>query len=430
MEGVISAIKPHSIASTLDIKVGDKLASVNGQKPKDIIELSFLLSEENIALTLIDGKTSKEKVYTFKKDLDEDLGLEFASAVFDKVQLCHNKCVFCFVDQMMPNLRKSLYVRDDDYRLSFLYGNFITLTNMKDKDYERIIKTHMSPLYVSIHATDPKVRSEMMHNKFAGDVLKNLKRLTDAGIEVHTQIVLCPSYNDGKVLEKTFHALLALYPMVQSMAVVPVGITKNREGLPKMRLFTSKECKDIIKEVKKWQDLCRKKMGKTFIYLGDEFYVAAGEELPSAKEYDGFPQIENGIGLSRNFIDEWEQTNISSASPDNNAIIPVGESAYKVLNPLIKDFNKKYKTKHVLMPVVNNFFGTTINVTGLLTASDISSSLTKLKEKPQRLLLPDIVLNKDELFLDDVTFKDFVKANNLTVEKISSAKELKKQLSK
>lgn len=430
MKGLISAVRRNTIAEELGIKPGEKLIAVNGTSPTDIIELSYLVAEEKIDLS-IESQDGELRHVIVEKQPDEDLGIEFDSAVFDGVRYCHNKCVFCFVDQMIPGMRNTLYDRDDDFRLSFLYGNFLTLTNVKECDYERIIKTHMSPLYVSIHATDSDVRRNMMKNKNAGNILDDLQRLIDNGITIHTQVVLCPGFNDGEILEKTFKDLVALAPMVETMAVVPVGLTKNREGLPEVRLFTSIECQNIILQVEKWQNECREKFGKSFIYLGDEFYINAGINLPAAERYDGFPQIENGIGLSRNFLDEWENSSAAPAGCDRieNALVPVGESAYKLLKPLFDDYNNKYKTGHTLVAVTNHFFGKTINVTGLLTASDILSAVSGFADF-NRIILPQVVLNKDLLFLDDISLADFKKLYKGKVECAQNAKELKQLLAK
>jgi len=431
MKGFISAVQPESLGDLAGIQKGEKLCTVNGIAPKDIIELSFLLAESKVELLIEDVMGITRKVL-INKELDRDLGLEFNSAVFDQVCCCHNKCTFCFVDQMIPDLRESLYVRDDDYRLSFLYGGFVTLTNMSDSDYERIIKNHMSPLYVSVHATNPAVRIDMMKNKYAGEILKNIKRLTDAGIEIHTQVVLCPGFNDGKILQQTFNDLLEFYPKIKTLAVVPVGLTKNRKNLPLLRLFTSEEAKQIISEVGKWQKECRNKFNSSFIYLGDEFYVNAQVELPPAEYYDGFPQIENGIGLSRNFIDEWTKSNVkvSAESSCKRAIIPVGEAAGKLLEPLIAEFNNTYGTKHQLLPVINGFFGDTINVTGLLTGRDILQTLKDKGFLHEVVVLPETVLNSDRLFLDDMSLTDFKKQCGNKVILAKNAVELKKILSK
>ena len=422
MLGLISAVRKNSLAEVAGIVAGDKLVAVDGVQVKDIIELSFYTSDYEVELELENAQGQRRQVHIDKYP-DEDLGLEFEAAVFDKVSTCYNNCIFCFVDQMIPGMRKGLYVRDDDYRLSFLYGNFITLTNLKEEDFQRIIQTHMTPLYVSVHATDPKVRCEMMHNRFAGELMDKLERLFAAGIEVHTQIVCCPGYNDGEILAKSFHDLYARHPHVLTMAVVPVGITKHREGLHPLRTFTKEEAAALIDQVTPWQRQCREETGKTFIYLGDEFYLLAGRDVPTAEWYDGFPQLENGIGLTRSFVDEWQATlpSLSSYQAASPAVIPVGESAFTVLQPLLDALNKQFSTAHSFVPVPNQFFGGKVNVTGLLTASDI---LRTCKESGKRLILPAVVLNNDKLFLDDTALEQFRKEYPGKVDIAKDAKEL------
>lgn len=420
MVGLISGVRKNSLAEQYGIKAGDKLIAVNGVQVQDIIELSFYTSDCEVDITLENVLGEKYQVHIDKYP-DEDLGLEFDSAVFDKVRTCYNKCIFCFVDQMTPGMRSGLYVRDDDYRLSFLYGNFITLTNMKDEDFNRIINTHMSPLYVSVHATDPQVRCQMMNNRFAGELLEKLQRLFDAGIQVHTQIVCCPGYNDGEVLAKTFNDLYSRHPNVLTMAVVPVGLTKYRNALHPLRTFTQKEALELVKQVTEWQKVCRQETGKSFVYLGDEFYLLAGQEVPQAQWYDGFPQLENGIGLTRSFLDEWytviEQMHDCTATAP--AVIPVGESAYKVLQPLMEDLNRRFNAKHSFLAVPNKFFGGKVNVTGLLTAGDIHNVV-----EATRCILPAVVLNSDNLFLDDISLEQFKEKFNGKVELAKGAKEL------
>lgn len=426
MFGLISGVRRNSLAEAAGIAAGEKLCSVNGVEVKDIIELSFQAADDQVELE-IEGLDGLRRKVIMDKYLDEDLGLEFSSAVFDKVNECYNKCLFCFVEQMIPGMRPGLYVRDDDFRLSFLYGNFITLTNMKDADFERIIATHMTPLYVSVHATDPATRCRMMNNRFAGQLMDKLKRLLDAGIQVHTQIVCCPGYNDGAILEKSFKELYALHPGVLTMAVVPVGLTKNRAELTPLRTFTKEEAADIVDFATRCQRKCRRETGKSFIYLGDEFYLLAEKELPKADWYDGFPQLENGIGLTRNFLEEWNKELKSyrkTAKPKTAAIIPVGESAARVLTPLINRLNSIYKTEHKILAVPNLFFGGAVNVTGLLTGGDILHHVQEAK----RVVLPAVVLNKDQLFLDDMSFAEFKEKCQGRVETAVGAKELLEKL--
>lgn len=420
MVGLISGVRKNSLAEAAGIIAGDKLLSVQGAQVKDIIELSFYTSDYEVDLEVENVDGQRRQIHIDKYP-DEDLGLEFDSAVFDKVATCYNNCIFCFVDQMIPGMRPGLYVRDDDYRLSFLYGNFITLTNLKEEDFQRIIQTHMTPLYVSVHATNPKVRCEMMHNRFAGELMEKLERLFAADIQVHTQIVCCPGYNDGEVLAKSFDDLYSKYPHVLTMAVVPVGITKHREKLHPLRTFTKDEAITLIDQVTVWQQKCREETGKTFIYLGDEFYLLAGREVPQADWYDGFPQLENGIGLTRSFLDEWQQTLelLASYVPTAPAVVPVGEGAYPVLKPLMDELNQKFGSKHAFVPVPNKFFGGKVNVTGLLTAGDILQAV-----QGKRIILPAVVLNNDNLFLDDKSLVQFKESFGGKVELAKGAKEL------
>ena len=402
MSGLISGIKPHSLAMELDILPGDELVGVNGMTVQDVIEFSYLTACPSFEIQIC--RKGQIRTLNIEKDPDEDLGLEFETAVFDKVRLCCNHCVFCFVDQMIPGMRKGLYVRDDDFRLSFLYGNFITLTNLNQPDFQRIIQTHMSPLYVSVHATNPELRCSMMGNKKAGNVLEKLQYLIDAGIVIHTQIVCCPDYNDGKELLKTVNDLRTLAPGIASIAIVPVGLTKNREHLTKLRTFTASEAKSICEDIAKIQKECRKDFGKTTVYLADEFYLLAGLKIPSVETYDDFPQIENGIGLTRAFLEDWhKQFALPKTETHEDALIIVGEGAASVLTPLINQFNKKYGTKHKVLGVKNKFFGGAVNVTGLLSGGDILDAA----RDTQHIILPAVVLNKDNLFLDDMSLESF-----------------------
>ncbi len=421
MLGRISKVRRHSLADKAGIKPGEKLCTVNGFSVQDIIDLSFLASDEMVKLE-IENAAGTRRLVQIEKYPDEDLGMEFEAAVFDKVRTCYNNCIFCFVDQMIPGMRPGLYVRDDDYRLSFLYGNFITLTNMRDEDFDRISRTHLSPLYISVHATDPDVRCQMMKNRFAGQLMEKITRLLEAGIQIHTQIVCCPGYNDGEVLQRTFADLYALHPGVLTMAVVPVGLTKHREHLHPMRTFTAQEAAEIVDTVSVWQKKCREETGKSFVYLGDEFYLLAGKELPPSDYYDGFPQLENGIGLTRNFLNEWENAlkSLRYAEGADTAVIPVGESAFRVLQPLMDAFNSRYETCHKFVPVKNIFFGGYVNVTGLLTGGDILAAVQGCK----RLILPGVVLNNDRLFLDDMSLEDFKNSFQGKVEIAKDAGEL------
>ena len=422
-EGKISSVRKHSAAETAGIHAGESLCAINGMPLRDILDVSFAAADFEPVLS-VRGRDGSIRKVTVPKEIDEELGLSFESAVFDEVRLCHNKCVFCFVDRMIPGLRKGLYVRDDDYRLSFLYGNFVTLTNLTDNDFDRIIRNHMSPLYVSVHATDPQVRQAMMKNVHSGEIMEKLHRLFAAGIHIHAQIVCCPGWNDGVVLEKSYRDLVALADFVEDMAVVPVGITKNKQGLPDLRLFTKEDAAVVVRTVTRWQEECRRKLGRSFVYLGDEFYILANQEMPPVTWYDGFPQLENGIGLTRNFLSEWDMASqrhrVDLHPAHHNYAIPVGVSAATLLQPVMHEFNARYHTNNRIVPVINDFFGHTVNVTGLLTGTDILAQLPE--EVP--VILPSVMLNQDNLFLDDMTLKDFIRRRGNEVRIARGAAEL------
>ena len=422
-EGKISSVRKHSVAETAGIRAGESLCAVNGMPMRDILEVSFAAADFEPLLSVrgTDGSVREVRV---SKEVDEELGLSFESAVFDRVRTCHNHCVFCFVDRMIPGLRKGLYVRDDDYRLSFLYGNFITLTNLSEEDFNRIIRTHMSPLYVSVHATDPQVRQAMMKNSHSGEIMEKLQRLFAAGIHIHAQIVCCPGWNDGAVLEQSYRDLVALSDYVEDMAIVPVGITKHKDGLPNLRLFDKKSAETVVETVTRWQEDCRRRLGRSFVYLGDEFYILANQKMPPVDWYDGFPQLENGIGLTQNFLSEWKKAvrlHRDDLHPAHkNYAIPVGVSAASLLQPVIQDFNVRYHTNNRIVPVVNDFFGHTVNVTGLLTGSDILAQLPE--DNP--VILPAVVLNQDNLFLDDMPLDEFIRRRGSAVRIAKGAAEL------
>ena len=417
----IFSVKPNSPAHLNGIKSGDILMAVNGEEFTDIIDLSFLFADECIELDIQSEDGSRRSVQ-IGKSIDEDLGLEFSTAVFDHIKTCHNNCIFCFVDQMHPGMRDSLYVKDDDYRLSFLFGNFITLTNLSDADKKRIKTLNLSPLYVSVHATDGETRKNLIRNKHAGDVLLIMKDLAQSGIEFHTQVVLCPGINDSSILEKTFQDLWDMRGSVLSMAVVPVGLTKfapNKEG--RLRSFTENEAVDVIDKINLWQKECRRTLGKSFVYAADEFYVKAKREFPAAEYYDGFCQYENGIGICRKFIDEWQSEKADIGSSKRRYSIVCGVSAEKILQELVLD-------KHDIITVENDFFGPMVTVTGLITAGDIISKIKSLAKPPATVVIPAISLKNDDeqVFLDDITLKELEDHLQCEVVVAKNASALKK----
>lgn len=409
--GIISAIHQGSLAEELELVPGDKIISINEQELTDIIDLSFALADEEIEM-LIEHENGEQEIIAFEKDIDEELGAEFESAVFGKIRQCANNCYFCFVDQVAPNMRDSLYIKDDDYRLSFLYGNFVTMTNMGPRDLERIHRLHLSPLYISVHTTNPKLRGEMLRTKRGELIMEQLAKLNEADVEYHTQVVLCPGLNDGAELDRTIQDIISMQPYAKTLGIVPVGLTKFRENCYPLKTFDAQGAKKVIEQVRHWQEKMRKQIGKNFIYLSDEFYLLAGEPLPKAEEYDGFPQLDNGIGLTRNFIEQWKETEIN---PNNyqkllNLDIICGKSAGKVIKNLVDELNIDNLNANVLA-LENGFFGHEVTVTGLLTGQDIIKNLKQNKANRDGIIIPSCALREGEdIFLDDYTLEDIKKA--------------------
>ncbi|MEN6566497.1 MAG: DUF512 domain-containing protein [Veillonellales bacterium] len=429
--GVIARVLPDSIAWELGIQPGDQIITVNGQVVKDIVDLSFAFADDHVEL-LIKKVNDEQEILEIEKEYDEDIGLEFESAVFDGVRCCANQCIFCFVDQMAPNMRKSLYVKDDDYRLSFLYGNFITLTNLVPQDIDRIRRFHLSPLYVSVHTTNGSLRQKMLGNKNADKILRQLKELIDYGIEFHTQIVLCPGINDGEQLKQTIDDLYKLHPNILSTAVVPVGLSRYRENCHHLQGFEPAEAAQVVEMITDMQKKYRQEAGKSFAYLADEFYLAANLLIPDTVMYDDFPQLENGIGMVRNFLDEWERSssaaNFEYKQPHYIDVI-CGTSAEKILQPLLS----KLKIPNLMIrivPVVNCFFGSTITVTGLLTGQDILHTLQSLTGPRTGVIIPGVALRKGEIvFLDNTTPDQLAQQLDVSVRIAYNAQDLRQLLS-
>ncbi|MBR0102927.1 MAG: DUF512 domain-containing protein [Selenomonadaceae bacterium] len=397
LNGLITRIEAGSLAEELELVAGDKILQVNGRTPLDIIDLSFLLADEEIEL-LIEHADGEREVIAFDKDADEELGAEFDSAVFDGVRRCKNHCVFCFVDMIAPNMRPTLSVKDDDYRLSFLFGNFITLTNLTAKDFRRIKKYHLSPLFVSIHAMNPDLRAKILRTKLGANIQQQLDELERAGVEYHTQVVLCKGLNDGAELDFTITEILKRRPHALSLAIVPVGVTRHRRDPFPLEQFDKASAAKVIEQVEAYQRRLRKESGRTFVYLGDEFYFLAEKEFPPVEYYDDFPQIENGIGMTRNFIEEFKAETLAA---DKKIVVDVisGTSFAKVLRQLVAAPNVR------IVPVVNKFFGERVNVSGLLTGQDIIEALRGGER--DLILIPATALRAgEEVFLDDVTLAE------------------------
>ena len=430
--GKIMRVQPGSLAEELELQPGDSILEVNGQKLRDIIDLSFELADEEIEL-LIEHSNGEREIIAFDKDIDEELGVEFESAVFDGIQRCKNHCIFCFVDMIAPSMRKTLSIKDDDYRMSFLYGNFITLTNLKDSDYRRIEQFHLSPLFVSVHTMNPELRVKMLRTPLAANIAEHLDKLEAAGVEYHTQVVLCKDLNDNDELERTISELVSRRPNVLSLAIVPVGITKHRRDKFPLKQFDHDSAVKVIEQVKRWQNKLRQETGQTFIYLGDEFYFLADCDMPPEEYYDDFPQLDNGIGLTRSFITDWQ----SETSIDNEYSEPIyidviaGTSIAPVLKNLAEEaMSHKNNLRVRVLPVVNEYFGSTVNVSGLLTGTDIINKLKSVTGKRDGILIPESALRSGEdIFLDDITLDELKsKFPHSRIEPVQSGAEFKRAL--
>jgi putative radical SAM enzyme (TIGR03279 family) len=428
-KAIVETVIPGSIAAEIGINPGDEILAVNDQKLQDLIDYQYAIADEiiNITVRRPDGQVWTAEI---EKDYDDDVGIGFAGAVFDDIRRCHNACIFCFVDQMPKGMRQTLYVKDDDYRLSFLYGNFITLTNLTDEDFARIIRLHLSPLYISVHTTDPSLRPIMLRQAKAADILPGLKRLLDSGIDVHTQIVLCPGINDGDYLDKTIEDLSNLGPGILSIAVVPVGLTKYRHDSFPLRPFILQEAAAVIEQVKPWQNKFSEIYGDSLVYLADEFYLAAGLDIPHYDHYGDFPQIENGVGLTRLFIEKWEQAALNIPhiiTKSRKVSIVTGISGARVLAPLLTKLQVSNLTAQ-LIPVANKFFGESVTVTGLLTGKDILESLKNI-DTGDAIIIPGIALRQgEEVFLDDLTVGDIAREVQAPVYVAYEPEELLEQI--
>ena len=428
--GIILRVLEGSIAEELELVPGDKILSVNDMPLRDIIDFSFAMADEEIEL-LVEHANGEQELIAFDKDYDEEFGVEFERAVFDGIRACANHCYFCFVDMIAPDMRHSLSVKDDDYRLSFLYGNFVTLTNMGAADFSRIERYHLSPLYVSVQCTNPVLRAEMLRYKGASDILGQLAKLEQAGADYHTQVVLCYGLNDGEELERTIRDITARRPHALSLAIVPVGLTKHRSDPFPLVQFDREGAARVIDQVEAWQERMRAEEGRTFIYLGDEFYFLAGREVPPTEMYDGFPQLDNGIGLTRNFIEEWAKAGVAMDEEDDEARIAVvsGTAVAPVMEQLARELDPDARRIHVL-PVVNEHFGATVNVSGLLTGHDIMQALQSLTHTVDGVLIPASALREGEdVFLDDMSL-DAMRASfpSVRIEPVATGRDYREAL--
>ena len=427
---LIKEVLPGSIAAELDIAAGDRLLAINNEIIEDIFDYQFYVEDTYIEI-LIEKPDGEQWVLGVDKDEDEDLGIIFDNGLMDDYRSCHNKCIFCFIDQMPKGMRDTLYFKDDDSRLSFLQGNYVTLTNMSDHDLDRIIKYHLSPINISFQTMNPQLRCKMLNNRFAGEALKKVDRLFDAGITMNGQIVLCKGVNDGAELEFSIREMMKYLPNLESVSVVPVGLSKYRDGLYPLMPFTREDAKEVLATIHHFQREIYEKYGTHFIHASDEWYILAGEELPPEENYDGYLQLENGVGMIRLLLSEFQDAMEKLRKEQEHDVILMREQEISMVTgklafPYIRQMAEEMmRTLHGLTIHVygirNDFFGEMITVSGLLTGQDI---IKQLKGQPlgERLLLPQNVLRSGEdVFLDDVTVPELEKALQVRADIVKSS---------
>lgn len=415
---IIKDIVPGSIAEEMEIEPGDYLVSINDEEIKDILDYKFQIFDEYITL-VIEKKNGEEWDLEIEKEANEDLGIIFPEQLIEKPRSCANKCIFCFMDQLPDKVRNTLVFKDDDFRLSFITGNYVTLTNSGYKDLDRIIRYHLSPINISVHATDPEVRSMMLNNKTAYKVMEYIKYLTEHDIKINAQIVLCPNINDGKVLDKTIKELSEYAPNLQCIAIVPVGLTKYREGLYPLTVFDKEGASRTIDQINGWQAKFREKYGFNLVYLADEFYVKAEREIPEFKDYDDFPQLGDGIGMLAYFKKNFDSYLKRFKPKKVNKVVSIasGKIVYNFMRTRMDELEKKFEGLKInLYPIENTFFGPEITVTGLITGGDLITQL-KDKELGEYLILCGDMLKDDaDIFLDDVTLDEVKEKLNIEIK--------------
>ena len=414
----IASVEAGSICDKLGLRAGDSLVAINSHEIYDILDYRSHLCEKKIKLTVLrDGKT---KNFRFRKEENDlDIGLEFATALMDEKQSCKNKCIFCFIDQNPPGMRESCYFKDDDSRLSFLHGNYVTLTNISEREVERIIEMHISPINVSVHTTDPELRCKMLSNRFAGEKLSYLRRFADAGITICAQIVLCRGINDGERLDRTLHDLMEYLPALDSVSIVPAGLTKYRDNLPKLELFSPEECRAVINQVAAYGDYCMQKYGTRVFLCSDEFYVRGGLPLPDEDFYCGFSQLEDGVGMLTSFkTDALRELEFAEAGESERVVsVVTGHAAYDTISEVARLCEEKHgKLRVNVIRIDNSFFGETVTVAGLLTGGDMIAGC-RGKELGEILYIPRNSLRADgDLFLDNLTPEDLERELGVTVK--------------
>jgi putative radical SAM enzyme (TIGR03279 family) len=427
----ISQVLPNSLAAEIGFEVGDAIVSINGVMPRDLIDYKFLCADEILELEVLDSKGKTHQI-EIEKEFDDDLGLEFEDALFDQLIQCNNHCPFCFIDQQPPGKRKTLYLKDDDYRLSFLYGSYLTLTNLPPKEWERIEQMRLSPLYVSVHATEPDVRIRLLKNQRAGQILEQLKWFQDRRLQIHAQVVVCPEINDGIHLEKTLLDLAHFHqgeiPSVISAAVVPVGLTRFRPSQDELIPVSQEKAQEVISLVQKLQAKFKQEFKSNFAWLADEWFLISQQALPPESHYEDYPQIGNGVGSIRLFLKEFQQKADqllpSKIAKPKQLTWVVGNAVEMAFQPLVKRLNEVEGLTVNLAALNSDYWGQEITVTGLLTGQDLTQKLDQI-DLGQGILLPSVMLKHGETcFLDDLMVADVADALNVPIYPVASVKEL------
>ena len=422
-EHIVSDIVPGSIAEELGIRPGDKLLAIDGHEIEDIFDYQFYVEDEEIVL-LIEKPDGEQWELEIGKEADEDLGIEFGQGLMDEYRSCYNKCIFCFIDQMPKGMRDTLYFKDDDSRLSFLQGNYVTLTNMSSHDIERIIRYRLEPINISFQTTNPELRCRMLHNRFAGEALKKVDMLYQGGIEMNGQIVLCKGVNDGDELERSIRDLTSYLPLLKSVSVVPVGLTKFRSGLYPLDPFTKEDAREVLDVIHRWQEKIYQEYGIHFIHAGDEWYLLAEEDVPEEERYDGYLQLENGVGMLRLLFNEFAEGYDALTGDDrrDELSIATGKLAYPYLCKMAEKITEKFPGVRIHVYCIrNDFFGERITVSGLITGQDLMAQL-KERELGRRLLIPCNMLKTDEdIFLDDFTVEQVSGALQVPIDIVKSS---------
>ncbi len=409
MAVLINKVAKGSPAARCGVRPGETLLSVDGKPVNDVLDYGFYTTAARLLLAVQDGNGAVRELRVHKKEYEE-LGLESESFLMDRQHSCANRCIFCFIDQLPPGLRESLYFKDDDERLSFLFGNYITLTNLSDHEIDRIIEMRIAPVNISVHTTDPSLRCRMMGNRFAGDKLRYLNKLAQAGIDINCQIVLCPGYNDGPQLEKTLADLTALHPAVRSIACVPVGLTAHRQNLTALTAFDRQSGLAVLETVERWAARCREQYGENLVHAADEFYLMANRPIPPLARYDELLQLENGVGMLAQLAEEFHAAVAAEEgdSDPHEAVVVTGTLAAAPLEKLFGALRDRFPGFHCeIIPIRNDFFGGNVSVSGLVTATDIQKQLAGRALRAGRILIPENMLRREgDMFLDSVTLEE------------------------